>query len=186
MQYTYFKPTPTTPDEAKSLFRKLARQYHPDLHPEARSHYTEVMQVINAEYAAILTELEKHHQRARQEAAHKEGKKTAADFNDLDQVIEILREKIEAALNLNMQNVTVELCGLWVWVNGDTKPHKDALGKDGLGFKWAHEKKAWYYPGVKSFNRERRTMEEIRQMHGSQVFTKRKDEEESTAASLPA
>jgi len=40
------------------------------------------------------------------------------------------------------------------------------------GFRWAHEKEAWYFAGVPSFNRQKRTLDEIRNMHGSQRFTR--------------
>ena len=99
----------------------------------------------------------------------------------MDAVSEVLREKIEAALNL-APDLEVELCGLWVWVTGNTKPHAAELGKNGLGFKWAPEKEAWYFPGVPSFNRKRRTLDEIRNMHGSQKFARRADRDEERRA----
>lgn len=163
MLYTYFQPTPTTAEEAKSLYRKLAREHHPDMGGTVAA-----MQAINAEYAQLLTELEKGNQRTRQTKAHEDGKKTAADYHDLDEVIETLRVKIEFALNL--EGVEVELCGLWVWLTGNTKANKEAIKAE--GFKWAREKEAWFFAGVPSFNRERRTLDEIRQMHGSQKFTR--------------
>jgi hypothetical protein len=80
----------------------------------------------------------------------------------------------------------VELCGLWVWVTGDTKPHKEEL--KAAGFKWSPNKTAWYYPGVPSFNRTPRTMDDIRSMYGSQVFTRasQPEEEEKARQSLAA
>jgi hypothetical protein len=79
----------------------------------------------------------------------------------------------------------VELCGLWVWVSGDTKSHKEEL--KAAGFKWSPNKSAWYYPGVPSFNRTPRSMEDIRSMYGSQVFTRQPEEEkEEVLQSLSA
>jgi hypothetical protein len=175
--YHYFTPTPTTIDEAKSLYRKLARQHHPDMGGS-----TEAMQAVNAEYAAVLADLTRTTERARQAQAHKEGKKTAADYHDLDEVAEQLRQVIEALLNL--EGVEVELCGLWVWASGDTRPHKEQL--KALGLRWSPDKVAWYYPGVPSFNRKRRTMDEIRNMHGSQRFARQPAEEEAARQPLPA
>jgi len=178
MNYKYFVPTPTTQAEAKAMLRQLAHEHHPDA-----GGTTEAMQQVNAEYSHLVVELEKASQYKRQAAAHEEGRKTAADFNDLEAVGEVLREKINAALDLNMPNVTVELCGLWIWINGDTKPHAAKLNKrTGIGFNFAGEKKAWYYAGVKSFNRQRRSMEEIRNMHGSQQFTRRQRKDEEAQA----
>jgi hypothetical protein len=148
-------------EEAKSLYKKLARQHHPDFGGDTRT-----MQDINAQYARFQSEYVYRGERTRQAQAHAEGKKTAADYHDLDQVIETLRVKIEAILNMGLE---AELCGLWIWVSGDTRPLKDAIKE--LGFKWASDKKLWYYPAVPTFNRTRRTMEEIRSMHGSRVFS---------------
>ena len=42
----------------------------------------------------------------------------------------------------NYENVKVEIIGTWVWVSGDTKPHKNILAKMGLHYSGA--KKMWY------------------------------------------
>jgi len=172
--YHYFKDVQTL-EEAKSLYKKLARQHHPDLGGD-----TATMQAINAEYATWQSNYARTSERARQQKAHGEGKKTAADYHDLDEVAEVLRVKIETILNLGLE---VELCGLWLWVTGDTKPHKEEL--KAAGFRWSPDKTAWYYPAVPSFNRTKRTMEEIRRMHGSQLFTRADREEEATHIPQP-
>ena len=169
----YFRNCQTL-DEAKSLYKTLARQHHPDLGGDTRT-----MQDINAQYARLLATHAHTSERARQQQAHTEGRKTAADYHNLDDVIEALRIKIEAALNLGLE---AELCGLWIWLSGDTRPVKEELKS--LGFRWAPDKQLWYYPGVPTFNRTRRTMDEIRNMHGSQVFT-RSDRREEDATPQP-
>jgi hypothetical protein len=174
--YKYFENCASL-DEAKSLYKKRARENHPDLGGDTRT-----MQDINAEYAYFQAHEAYRSERTRQEKAHAEGKKTAADYHDLDQVIEELRVKIEAVLNMGLE---VELCGLWVWVSGDTKPHKEELKS--AGFKWSPHKTAWYFPGVPSFNRTPRSMDDIRSMYGSQVFTRQPEEEkEEVLQSLSA
>lgn len=173
--YHYFNNCQSL-EEAKSLYRKLARENHPDFGGDTRT-----MQEINAEYARFQSEFAYTSERTRQREAHAAGKKTAADYHNLDEVIEALRVKIEAALNMGLD---VELCGLWVWVSGDTKPHREEL--KAAGFKWAPDKAMWFYPGVPSFNRTRRTMDEIRNMHGSQVFTRTQQQDEPTPQSLHA
>lgn len=48
--------------------------------------------------------------------------------------------------------VTVELCGLWIWITGgQTREHKELLKKS--GFRWAPKKKAWYWrpAGLRKF-----------------------------------
>ena len=173
--FTYFKDCQNL-DEAKSLYKKLARQHHPDLGGD-----TATMQEINAEYARFQSDFARTSERARQQQAHAEGKKTSADYHNLDEVVEVLRVKIEAALNMGLD---VELCGLWVWVSGDTKPHKEEL--KAAEFRWSPDKAAWYFAGVPSFNRLKRTMDEIRQMYGSQRFSRSSQEEETIRQSLHA
>jgi hypothetical protein len=177
-EYRFFYACQTL-DDAKSLYRKLAQQYHPD-----RGGDTRTMQELNAEYARFQSEFAYRSERTRQTAAHEEGKKTAADYHDLSEVIETLRVKIEAILNMGLE---AELCGLWIWVSGDTRPQKDAIKE--LGFKWAPDKKLWFFAGVPSFNRTRRTMDEIRNMHGSHIFSSgssQRRQEEEQPQPLPA
>ena len=167
----FFNPTPTTHEEARKAYHKLAMQHHPDHGGDL-----EAMKAINAEYARLLTDIEKGNQRTRQAEAHANGRKTCADFHDLDDVGDVLYQMILDLLNLDMQNVTVELVGLWIWVTGDTKPHKDKLGKNGLGLRWANKKKAWSFAGVPSFHTGK-SLNDIRNTYGSTVFTKRQPQD---------
>ncbi len=43
-----------TLDEVKQAYRRKAREYHPDLHPDAKEEYTAKMADINAAFAAII------------------------------------------------------------------------------------------------------------------------------------
>lgn len=165
--YQYFKNCQSL-EEAKSLYKKLARQNHPDLGGDTR-----IMQEINAEYAHFQSEFAYHSERTRQQQAHAEGKKTSADYHNLNEVAEVLRIKIETALNMGLE---VELCGLWVWVSGDTKLYKEEL--KALGFRWSPDKAAWYFPGVPTFNRSRHSMDEIRRIYGSQRFIRPEQDKE--------
>ena len=40
------------------------------------------------------------------------------------------------------EGIEIEVCGSWVWVSGDTKPHKERL--KALGFCWHSKKHCWY------------------------------------------
>ena len=171
-----------TMEEAQKLYRALIFQIHPDRRPpEETAQATRETQELNAEFADYCAHFANYSAKARQKAAHAEGKKSAADYHDIDELTGILREKILAALNLGLD---VELCGLWVWVTGNTKPHKEEL--KALSFKWANEKKAWYFAGVPSFNRKTRTLDEIRAMLGSQKFGKTPNQTQPEKESLPA
>ena len=164
--------TCNTLEEAKTLYKSLARQNHPDVGGDLRT-----MQEINAQYAEFCASFARNEGFARQRAAHAENRKSAADFHNLDEVAEMLRAKIEFALNLD--GIEVELMGFWVWLTGSTKEHREAIKAQ--GFKWAHNKQAWYFAGVPSFNRREKSLDEIRSMYGSQRFARQEREEEFAA-----
>jgi len=161
-----------TPEDARTLYRKLARENHPDFGGDTRT-----MQDINAEYAYFAAHAAMHEARQRQQAAHAEGRKSAADYHDIDELGEMLRQVVETLLNISPELI-VEVCGFWIWVTGETKKYHVEI-KAIPGMRYAHEKHAWYFAGVPSFNRTRRSMDEIRNMHGSQVFSRQRDEDES-------
>ena len=62
--------------------------------------------------------------------------------------------------------LTIEIVGEWVWVSGDTKPHKDKLKEFGLI--WARKKKMWFWrhPDSRVFNRRETDMDKIRLKYG--------------------
>lgn len=166
MTYKYF--TPGTREEMKAQYRALCFAHHPDKGGDTRT-----MQEINAEWAMIQAREAWTEASERQQKAHADGKKSAGDYHDLNEVTEILRAKIELALNLD--GVEVELMGLWVWLTGNTKAHKETLKEN--GFKWSPKKTAWYYAGVPTFNRKETSLDEIRNAYGSQSFSRSKREQ---------
>lgn len=178
---TFYFETCNSIDEVKALYRTLAMQNHPDHGGDLRT-----MQEINAQYAEAQVYWMKHNERARQTEAHADGRKTTADFNDLDSVGEVLKVRIEWALNNLPQDVTVELCGLWVWLTGNTYPVRETIKNSGLGFKFAGAKKAWTFAGCKSFGRGKYDMDDIRSMHGSTTFKRTARPQEEERESIPA
>ena len=172
-----------TLEEAKGLYKALARENHPDVGGDLRT-----MQEINAEYADFLQNFAKGEARTRQTSAHAENRKSAADFHDLDQVGEQIRTMIEFALNL--EGVEIELMGLWVWLTGNTKAHKDTFKAwneaHAEKWKWSPKKTAWYFAGVPTFNHKETTLEEIRNAYGSQTFTRGSQRQGENAGVLHA
>ncbi|MGD1336137.1 hypothetical protein ACP6H1_27465 [Vibrio harveyi] len=77
-----------------------------------------------------------------------------------------------AVLNavLAMEGVTVEVCGNWIWLSGETRQHKEALKE--LGCRWGSKKKMWFYrpADYKKVSRKEYDMTQIRDMHGSQIL----------------
>src|SRR5215207_7797316 len=89
--YIYFSDC-TTQGEAKTKYRELVKQHHPDAGGD-----TATMQEINAEYSRFMSEGAKTEARERQRTAHTENRKSAADFHNLEEVGEQIRVMIEFA-----------------------------------------------------------------------------------------
>lgn len=89
-------------------------------------------------------------------------------------------KKVLEAINVlkDIEGINLELCGSWLWVSGDTKPHKDLIKS--VGGKWALKKKMWYVkPNNFWYHTKEETMENIRHAHGSVILKKKDDDEKS-------
>ena len=148
-----------TLDELKKAYRIAAMKHHPD-----RGGDTATMQAINSEYEVRFEQL-KHQHNAR--AAEDTSGKTRATSENAGDFILIVNEL------LKLDGIEVELCGRWLWISGDTKPHKDRL--KAIGCRWCSKKKlwSWHFEGDgEAFSRGKRTMEQIRNKYGSTRFEK--------------
>ena len=137
-------------DDLKKAYRQFAKKLHPDAGGSK-----EDMQQLNKEYEYLFEKVKNIRTNASGETYHKETTETSKDFTNI----------IDKIINLN---VDIEICGSWVWVTGDTRPVKDQLKQ--AGFKWANNKKAWFWhsPEEKSRNRRKMSLDEIRALHGSE------------------
>lgn len=146
-----------TAEELKKAYKKLAVMLHPDNGGDE-----EKFKEMQNEFSKLFEQLKNIH-------VNKEGKtweatgewatkETAADFMN---IIEKL---------MFMQDLTVELCGSWIWVGGNTKEHKDLLKE--LNFKFSANKQMWYYnqDGFRKHSKKVLTIDEIRAMYGSKTF----------------
>ena len=154
-----------TQEEIKKEYRRLCKIHHPDLGGDE-----EIMKELNRQYAV-----------ASDNAVRREKPNwTESQYQTAANVAEKVREAIERIITI--PGLQIEICGLWVWVGGDTKPNKEALKS--AGYKWARKKEKWYYAGVPSRNKGRRwSMDEIRGFYGSQRVPSPQKEEDVAYAS---
>ncbi len=140
-----------TLEELKKSYHKLVLQHHPD-----RGGETAKMQEVNHQYDIWFPKLKNFHHNMKGEIYEKENAETPDAFKD---IIDTL---------IKMEGLKIEIIGTFVWVTGDTKPHKDAI--KAMGFKWHSKKLCWYLPpiGYKKRSRKNYSMDEIRDMYGSQ------------------
>lgn len=144
----------------KARYRDLAKMYHPDLHPELGD---EIMKAINAEYDEMTARLAHVAPDGCTEATAEEAR-NAADMAAAyrDAVYKIIR----------LDGLTIELCGAWLWVSGDTYKHRNALKS--AGYRWASKKSMWYWRPEEAacgHSRRRQDMAEIRAKYGSERVT---------------
>jgi curved DNA-binding protein CbpA len=136
-----------TKQDIKKAYKAAALKYHPDKNPAG----AEMMKVINAAFealkdfeGAIPTDEQQEH---------------SQDYS----------EALNTALNviIDLDGLSIEICGAWLWVTGDTFAHKAVL-KD-AGFKFASKKKAWYFrpENWKSASRGSFSLDDIRNQYGS-------------------
>jgi len=138
------------PDIVKAAYRKLAMKYHPDRNPAG----TELMKLLNVAFdtlKAITRSIDVD-------------ESTANYKNGATNYGEALNNAINAIINLGL---TIEICGSWIWVSGNTKPHKETL--KAAGFNWNSKKVKWSFrpAGYKSQNKGKWSMEQIRDTYGS-------------------
>ena len=91
------------------------------------------MQEINNEYDVLFEKLKNVRTNA-------EGKTYTAKEPTTETPDEY-KDIIEKLIHLN--GIDIEICGSWLWITGDTRPHKEVLKS--LHFRWSKSKCAWYY-----------------------------------------
>lgn len=156
---TYFKDINTL-EELRRQYKKLLRKYHPD-NPQGS---TEATQAINAEYDKIFKVLKDKHDK--QTADSTAGKNNTYDNMKYDYAEdEKLREVFQSIINF--VGINIEIVGCWIWVDGSTYEYKDRL--KALGFKWAREKKKWYFhtEAFRKTSNKKLSMNDIRSYYGS-------------------
>lgn len=151
----YFKDVNTL-EELRKQYKELLKRYHPD-NPNGS---TEATQDINKEYESLFRILKDKHTSDKEE-------KTSCynnmkyDFSEDSKLRDTLYKVI------NFTGVTIEIIGEWIWISGNTYHYKSQL-KD-IGFKWATNKKAWYWHSEAFRKRSNRklSMNDIRNYYGS-------------------
>lgn len=141
----------TSLDEVRARYKKLAKQYHPDLGGDTLS-----MQEINKEYAFASAKAIKGANLSEEETEH--------------QILssEAYRKALEAIIHL--EGITIEVVGWWIWVTGNTRPVKEVLKSAGYFF--ASKKMAWYFrtADYKVSRGGKKSLDEIRAKYGSEVI----------------
>ena len=151
--------------ELKKTYQKLCFKHHPD-----RGGNTETMQIINAEYDFLLKNL--IDQEEESEYSEEKFWQSKEQQTEVEQVI---HAKIQEIIGANLDGIKIEIIGVWIWLSGDTKAHKEKLKE--LGFSWNPNHKKWSFAGKKSQGWSRKSINHIRKKYGSQSVKNEKGEQ---------
>ena len=155
---TYFKMVETL-EELRRQYRDLLKKYHPD-NPDGS---TQATQEINAEYDRLFKMLKDKHE-SKSTSSDKE--KTTFDNMKYDFTEDQkLREMLQQIICFD--GINIEIVGCWIWLDSNTYQYKGTLKE--LGFKWAREKKKWYFHTEAFRKKSHKTlsMDDIRSYYGS-------------------
>lgn len=134
-----------TPETVKKAYRKACALYHPDRNAGG----LEMMKLVNQAYEAL--------------------KNQTGKAERYDNIADKLIEALNAIIGLGL---SIELCGTWIWVSGNTKEHKEALKS--AGFKWASKKLMWYFHAderTRWTKKGGKDINDIRLKYGSKIVT---------------
>ena len=159
----------TSIEEIKKIYRQLAKKYHPD---HNNTDTNAIMAEINLQY-------EQQKGRTFTATNHETKKEYTTNFDPFDGYREIINRLI------NLEGITIELCGTWLWITGVKKEDKEkqAILKE-LNFTFSGKKCAWYWkPGTyRKKSKKELTIEEIRNLYGSNRVQREEQQTEQRQA----
>ena len=144
-------------EELRKEYKKLVKKNHPDMGGSE-----EEMKIINVEYEKTLKDLE---------SADTTENAWKYDFTK----DELFRDTLNKIINID--NITIEIIGCWIWVTGETFSVKDVL--KAAGFKWCSNKKAWsWHAGERYYKKSKRklSMNDLRNLYGSEEIEKQRND----------
>ncbi len=145
----YFKNINTL-EELRKQYRDLLKRHHPDNGGDVSD-----MQEINAEYDRLFKLLKDRHE---SKSAGSKERNAKTEFNNMKYDFSEdakLREMLNKIIHFD--GITIEIIGNWIWCF------------DSFGFKYAHNKKAWYFhtEAFRKRSHKKLSMEDIRNYYGS-------------------
>lgn len=129
---TYFD-NPKSLEELRKQYKDLLKRYRPD-NPSGSE---EATKFINTEYETLFKALKDIHSQTAEDTTSETYDNMKWDYSE----DEALRDMLNKVMQFAGINITI--VGNWIWVDGNTYPHKAML--KALGFNWVREKKRWYW-----------------------------------------
>ena len=155
----------STLEELRKQYKNLLKKYHPD----NVNGSTKATQEINVEYDNLFKALKDRHDSCTkgkgQATTGSNGKMNYDDMKYDFREDAKLREVLQRIIGF--EGINMEIVGCWIWVDGNTYGYKDMFRE--IGFKWAREKKKWYFHTEVFRKRSHKilSMDDIRNYYGS-------------------
>lgn len=139
-----------TKQDAKKLFRELAKTNHPD-----KGGSNDIMVEIINEYEKVMKKLAS------------DPKSTHEDMSEEQFQTFVSKEMQEILDNISHLPIEIEIIGTWIWVGGNTYPYKSYL--TAYNFIWCSTKKMyqWHLERKKGYRGKPQDIEKIRANYGS-------------------
>jgi hypothetical protein len=166
MSYTPYFINFSEVSQIKKEYHRLALINHPD-----RGGNTEIMQEINAQYQEALAKCD------RQTSKGSDNKTHTYYYNQ--EVEQAIMDKIAEILSLKLDGIEVWLIGTWIWVGGETYPHRKILNEIGLSYNG--KRKKWQFHTGSKYRRysQSSNFADLAATYGAKKFDQ---EKESTSA----
>lgn len=118
-------------NELRKLYKKLVIKYHSDNGGDE-----EIIKEITAEYDILFKKFKSNYENS--ESYKNATEKQRQSYDSVKD--KMLREMIVKLSKF--PRLTIEVCGVWLWISGNTKAYKEEL--KALGLHYASNKKCWY------------------------------------------
>ena len=141
--------------ELRKQYKELLKIHHPDNGGNVAD-----MQEINAEYDKLFKMLKDKHNSKATDSNQESYDNMKYDFAEDEKLREMLNKIV------GFDSITLEVIGNWLWAF-DSYNYRKELKE--LGFKYAKNKKAWYWhsEAFRKKSRKSLSMDDIRSYYGS-------------------
>lgn len=152
-------------EELRKKYKTLVVRYHPD-----NGGSDCVLAEINEEYDILFKKFKQGFEQTEEYQNTTERQRQSYDFMK-DQKIREMVVKLS-----RIPNIIIEICGVWIWVSGDTYSCKEEL--KALGLHYARQKNSWYihFDDFVKYGKAT-SMSYIRSKYGSIVVNGKKETE---------
>lgn len=149
-------------NQVKAEYRRLVWIHHPD-----RGGDTATMQDLNNQYQEALVRCDG------QTTKGTDGKPHTYHYNE--EIEQAIIDKISELIGLKLDGIEIWLIGTWVWVGGDTKPHKEAL--KAAKCRWHSKRQKWYFHTGKYRRRNSKaSFADLAATYGAKKFENRSED----------